>query len=352
MTQIHCNYPNDQLSVTELNLIESKMYPSGYSDLGFLQPGERLLDVLESDKKYLEQTGITPKQIADRLETIVGKYRRMVSIDSEPKNEYLVEDQYMVGSIMYMGAQECPFQNQGLDSQYHGYQYGSSDITILDTKTGKKIIFNTLLIHMARAHQFFESPHCQHRLEPSDVIVMFNLQPGIDYQPKYKFYKKWCLRCSCSALPPQSDIAIFEKYALKKYESEGTKGYLWPSAEQFDRNSFTEIKKEAINKNLSWYEFRKLIFQKQKDDDSQNDFLKEFFQNENKIQYIQNIIDEELKFVNQYLETGNIDKLYLILLMENNSKKIFIEGIEVSRCSGFSLCELKTFEYIPISDTD
>lgn len=69
----------------------------------------------------------------------------------------MVEDKYVIKTICYMGAQECPFQNKDLDKSYHGYEYGSTDFVINGKKDlTNKIQFNTLLVHMIKKHHFFE----------------------------------------------------------------------------------------------------------------------------------------------------------------------------------------------------
>ena len=188
MAQIHCNQHNDLLSETEFKLIESRMYPGGYSESGFLGYNywlfsERLIDVIEKDNAYLKSVSITHNQIADALDYIIDGYQNFYKQNWKIRfyqPELIIDDMYIVKPVSYMGAQKCPFQNENLDPKYHGHDYGDTDVTIKNIKTGQELSFNTLLPHMIRCHQFFEGSKCKHRLEPSRVIEMFCLKPGVD----------------------------------------------------------------------------------------------------------------------------------------------------------------------------
>ena len=132
----------------------------------------------------------------------------------------VVENIYEVTKCtIYMGAQECPFQNREKDSGYHGYEYGDRDVTITNIRTGKAIEFNTLLIHMIRCHHFFESPKSSHRLNPKDVIELFDLKPGMDYSPKYQYYYLWSMNSSgnCGPSLTDADLKLIKQMALKSY---------------------------------------------------------------------------------------------------------------------------------------
>lgn len=197
--KIHCNYPNSQLSPEEWDRIEACMYPEKKSQSGFLVLGETINDVLTKDLEYLKSVGITCEQIGDRLKTVLGKYARTRKLEYENKSKdedydydkpTIVEGNLSITSVTYMGAQQCPFQNYGIDGRYHGYSYGDSDIVITNTDTGEKIEFNTLLPHMIKQHSFFEGS-VSHRLEPEKVIRVLNIQPGVDYSPVFKSYKAW-----------------------------------------------------------------------------------------------------------------------------------------------------------------
>tara|TARA_R100000750_G_scaffold62782_1_gene57976 strand:- start:828 stop:1130 length:303 start_codon:yes stop_codon:yes gene_type:complete len=97
MNTIHCNLPNEQLSMEEWSSIESRMRPDRYSQVGFLAEDEKLSTVIEQDKQTLQHFGITYDQIADILKYIEDKYIKSSHIVA------LVDEKYQVSSVCYMG---------------------------------------------------------------------------------------------------------------------------------------------------------------------------------------------------------------------------------------------------------
>lgn len=215
-----CNYAYDKISPDELKLIESRMYPGSCSQFGFLQPGEKLGEIVEKDRLDLEKIGITHAQIADVLKTVHGKFKRLEYLNHKrgfsSRNGLLVDDRYLVSEVVYNGAQECPFQNQSLDAGYHGYEYGDRDITIEDTKTGDVIKYNSLLPHMVKEHQFFESPNCEHRLDFLKVIRMFELIPGINYEAQKRSFLTWRPSSSSSSFS-ETEKKFYDAVCLEKF---------------------------------------------------------------------------------------------------------------------------------------
>lgn len=200
-----------------------------HSSMGFLGEDDQLMDIFTQDVQTLENHGITVKQIAQRLRTIVEKYKRKrnllnhFNVNFNPKIEALhkeqiekldrslldiksnhgypyynytvkndrymiIENRYLVSAVEYWGFQACPFTGglNNIDGHYVLYRKkygGSMDFTVIDLLTKKVLVFNDLLIHMIEAHTFFEG-HVHHRLDPLEVIEFFNLQPGVDYSPQ------------------------------------------------------------------------------------------------------------------------------------------------------------------------
>ena len=77
-----CNLAYEELELDELKQIEQRMYPGMMSDTGFLQEGETLNEVYQADKSFLTSINISYDQIADRLQTILGKYYRLMGAKS------------------------------------------------------------------------------------------------------------------------------------------------------------------------------------------------------------------------------------------------------------------------------
>ena len=77
MAQIHCNVSNDKIPKEEWLGIEDTMHKLKCTHSGFLHQDKRLLDVITSDKLYLESVGISHEQIAGKLEIATKKFRHM-----------------------------------------------------------------------------------------------------------------------------------------------------------------------------------------------------------------------------------------------------------------------------------
>ncbi len=230
-----CERAFETLSSEEIAFIQERMLPGKVeeenvkrmSESGFLLPGESLKEVYEADRKFLEKVNITYDQIADVLMTLVGKASRVRQLQYEktkeawPKEGYLVDRRYRVQITTYMGAQQCPFQDP-TDKHYYGYEYGSADLAIKDEKTGRTLTFNTLLPHMIRHHHFFESPNVSHRVNPSDVIEMFEIKPGQNTKPTYWTEYYWSQGSSSTGMDVHAK-AIYtracEVLMVEKYES-------------------------------------------------------------------------------------------------------------------------------------
>jgi len=191
MENIHCNRPNEELSEAEWRMIEERMQPSSFCTLGFIGPDEKLSEVIEADRIFLEQSRITYKQIVDRLNTLIGKYYSTAMHNPNSPLFSLgialtIEEKFIVSISSCNGAQTCPFKNDQLDPHYHGFSYGSSDVYIKNIASGREIKIGTLLLHLILAHKFFEGPKCPYRVNPKDLIEILELKEGVDYAPKYK----------------------------------------------------------------------------------------------------------------------------------------------------------------------
>ena len=68
------------LSLARVEAIEARMRPGVFSQIGFLDAHERLLDVIRHDEIACQKLGISPEQIGDRIESIVGKGYRLADL--------------------------------------------------------------------------------------------------------------------------------------------------------------------------------------------------------------------------------------------------------------------------------
>lgn len=184
---------------------ESAMCPSGVLSVsGFLQPGERLIEVIEQDERTLAELGIAPEQIADRLETLVGTARRIVDLvrrgrlelDDEAMAELAeepikvqVSERFALKITAYRGSQGCPFEDPEGQS-CHCAGFGDVDFSLENTQTRAVLDFPGLIIHLIREHHFFEGA-VPYRVDPRTAVEVLELQPGVDYRPSYGRESLW-----------------------------------------------------------------------------------------------------------------------------------------------------------------
>jgi hypothetical protein len=173
------------------------------SESGFLQKGQKLLNVIKTDEEYLKSVGITNEQIVGYLNHFINKncifndlkinitgrypnidfleYIQNKEINDSIKIITLNGIEYEVTSIGYKGYQRCPFAKDPKENYaYRVHHLGSTDYQILNKTTGKSIKFSNLIIHLIADHHFYEGPGCIYRLNPADVIEIFDIKSGID----------------------------------------------------------------------------------------------------------------------------------------------------------------------------
>jgi hypothetical protein len=288
-TRVYCNVPNDQIPEKEWKEIQSSLYPGESSQVGFLKPGEKLSDVITKDNLFLQNTGITHEQIADRMLTIEHKYRSVPEKqynESTHRNYAVIENgKFHVEIFQTKGFQDCPFQNTTLDPLSH-HDYGSADLFVTNLTTGKSIMFGTLQHHLIRCHQFFEGS-TQYRLEPSDVIDVLEIKPNVSYTPKFITKYELGFGSGSSRIRPElCNPMLFEALG---YYSAGYKFFqtdnnvvvviVLPCTRYFGFDTFSDnqvisseidIIIDSYNKKLPYVEMRKRLYdyhQSNNDDD-------------------------------------------------------------------------------------
>lgn len=129
---------------------------------GFLGNDPRHIhDIIKEDLQMLEQEGITPEQIADRLQYFTDKGK-------EALGNKLGVDTYTVRVDWARGMIPCPFGEPGLHHKITVY--------ITNTTLNVCITFSQLSIHMIRKHGFFAGRGSVYRLEPVDLAGFLGLR--------------------------------------------------------------------------------------------------------------------------------------------------------------------------------
>jgi len=171
------------------------MRPGQYSQGGFLGLNESLEAVISKDKRTLEKLGVTYDQIANSLEKIITEVRekeKVLPFDERIERQTIFPDLYhpeqnpvfskanlpqlnkgyivdwfQVFILQYRGFQDCPWD----DCDYEG----SFDFMILNRNTGESFMAPALIVHLIRAHHFFEGVESPYRVDPEKVVRILEL---------------------------------------------------------------------------------------------------------------------------------------------------------------------------------
>jgi len=174
----------------KIGQLENRMRPGQDSQGGFLGLNESLEVVIAQDEQTLEKFRISYEQIAGALEKVIAAVREqekalpfdkfrekqtdfpdlyhpeknpLFSKDNLPDLNigYLV-DCFQVFILQYRGFQVCPWDDCG--------EVGSFDFMILNRKTSESFTAPALIVHLIRAHHFFEGVDSPYRVDPEKVI--------------------------------------------------------------------------------------------------------------------------------------------------------------------------------------
>lgn len=193
----------------EYEMVQESMRPNAWSMVGFLGTDESLRQVTIEDNETLEKLGITHAQISDRLNAIVKR-------GYEAKDEEaIISGKFLIKGFYTRGWQNCPFT----ETTKNLCGRGSSDYTIENIETGKKIKFPSLIIHLIKEHHFFEGRGTSYRLDPQLACEVLEIKPGVDYElktvKKVSFVWAWC---STDNWYPAEREEMVSKIALQTYK--------------------------------------------------------------------------------------------------------------------------------------
>lgn len=157
-------------SLSELE-IEARMRPGAFSRSGFLGAGDRLAEVLAHDRQTLCDLGLSVREIASALESLI------VAAELSPSR------QSQAGPIVcrlriHQGFQLCPWTlnpNAGQCKTGGGVRHASVDWHITNTETQAEMVGPGLIVHLIRDHAFFEGPGSPNRVDPARLAEVLGL---------------------------------------------------------------------------------------------------------------------------------------------------------------------------------
>ena len=136
------------------------------SEAGFLGRDERLLDVLAADNRYvLEELGRTHQELAKHLHAM-GTIGLWQARHGKAGAEFVYHGRrFKVTVETTKGYQYSPFKD-GTKT--------SSDATVANLGTGKKLEYSLLVPYMIERYGFYEGKGTPYRVDPRRVVEVFD----------------------------------------------------------------------------------------------------------------------------------------------------------------------------------
>jgi hypothetical protein len=142
-----------------LAAVRQRMAPGRLSATGFLGEDERPLDeIVAADLAQLDESGVTPSQIADLLDEL-----HRVADEGLEAPRPACDGRASAEVVESMGRISCPFAC-GVRSHK----------AVVHVKAGSiDLYFTPLHAHLIREHGFFQGRGSEFRLEPRDLVALY-----------------------------------------------------------------------------------------------------------------------------------------------------------------------------------
>jgi hypothetical protein len=147
------------------------MRPGGFSQAGFLGTDESLRSVLEHDGHTLAKLGVTADDLADSLDELLA-----AAINS--KATAIRAGPYTIRIRHYKGPQACPYAVDPHEQPCLGSgnpRFAAIDWSISNSRNGVKLSGPGLIVHLIKAHGFFEGLASPYRVPPERLAELLEL---------------------------------------------------------------------------------------------------------------------------------------------------------------------------------
>ena len=151
----------------KLDTVQKIMAPGEISRIGFLGHDTRkLVDIMLEDGQTVTGLGFNHRDLAEAMAAITDTGREAFGnpVTARDFLEVIVEDS--------RGMMACPFGHKGM--------YPKENTYVANIKTGEKIGWTALNIHMIWDHGFYEGLGSPFRVEPLDLIRVLELETDLD----------------------------------------------------------------------------------------------------------------------------------------------------------------------------
>ena len=145
--------------------IEASMKPGKSSMGGFLGKDEKLDEVQKADDETVTRLGVTHEQIASRIEYFI------TAVGYPSREGRVVDGKYLVGGTVWRGGQECPWGDAG-----SMMPHSSMDLFVKNQELGEQLNFPGGIVHLIRAHQFYEGRESLYRVDPEKAVRVLDVK--------------------------------------------------------------------------------------------------------------------------------------------------------------------------------
>jgi hypothetical protein len=150
------------------------MRPGAFSQSGFLGTDERLEDVLTSDARTLEELGVSAEELAAPLD------RLLEAAEAARRRSARVDDRFEIEIELFTGFQICPWAanpHSGQCTAGGGVHHASVEWHLRNLRSGQRLSGPGMIVHLIRAHRFFEGFGSPNRVDPRALAQILELGP-------------------------------------------------------------------------------------------------------------------------------------------------------------------------------
>ena len=148
------------------------MRPGAFSQRGFLGEDESLEHVLAADARALEELGLTVEELADPLDRLID------AAEAARRRSARVDGRFEIRVEVFTGFQICPWAaspNSGQCTAGGGVRHASVEWQLRNLRTGERLGGPGLIVHLIRAHGFFEGFESPSRVDPGALARILEL---------------------------------------------------------------------------------------------------------------------------------------------------------------------------------
>jgi hypothetical protein len=148
------------------------MRPGAFSQSGFLGEDERLEDVLATDARTLEDLGLSAEEVAAPLDQL------LYAAEAARSRFARVDGQFEISIELFTGFQICPWApnpHSGQCTAGGGVRHASVKWHLRNRRSGERLSGPGMIVHLIRAHGFFEGFQSPNRVDPRTLVRILEL---------------------------------------------------------------------------------------------------------------------------------------------------------------------------------